>query len=63
MEDEAGKPEFDKRPVWLLRYTGVCVPIYGPHVRGAKARECAGTELNVVVDAETGEVLDAFSYR
>ena len=47
-----------KIPVWIVTYQGVIVPTWGGTKPGI-----AGTELNVVIDAATGEEIGAFSYR
>lgn len=46
--------------VWVVSYKGFCVPIEGPE--GGR-QGCAGEELNVVVDATTGEYQFSYSYR
>jgi hypothetical protein len=46
------------RLVWLVRFTGTPQPVYGP-----RQPKNIATELNVLIDARSGEVLEAFSYR
>lgn len=60
-------------PVWVVRYAGSCVPLFGPPQGGfadrgppapkaAPATEgCAGSEWNVILDAATGRLIVAFS--
>ncbi len=52
-------------PTWIVTYAGVCIPIYGPitdeTTDDAKTQECAATELNVIIDAATGEFVAAYS--
>jgi hypothetical protein len=55
------KPLHKDLLVWILRFEGVCVPVMGPPQPFPP--QCAGTEINVVVDASTGRVLEAYSYR
>lgn len=50
-------------PVWIVSYRGVCLPVMGPVNRIRTPGECAGTQLNSLVNAETGRWLRAFSYR
>lgn len=45
---------------WIVRFTGVPQPIFGP--LGASSAPPA-TELNVVMDATTGAYLEMFSFR
>ncbi len=62
---------FNQRPSWVVTLTGMCVPRFGgfrgawpgSSGDGAPAAACVGTEWNVAVDATTGEMLQAFSYR
>jgi hypothetical protein len=54
------KLDYVDRLVWIVRFTGTPQPVYGP--RGSNHGPFA-TELNVVVDAMTGQVLEMFSYR
>jgi hypothetical protein len=55
---DAGPPIVNDRLVWLVRFTGTPQPVYGPRQPKQPA-----TELNVVIDAATGAVLESFSYR
>ena len=60
-----GIPRHKNLLAWILRYEGVCVPLFGggPFTRRTDEPKCAGSEINVVVNATTGKVLQAFSYR
>lgn len=59
-----GIPRHKNLLAWILRYEGVCVPMFGgPISRSRDDRKCAGSEVNVVVNARTGNVLQEFSYR
>lgn len=59
-----GIPRHQDLLVWVLRYEGVCVPLFGPHFDDQfDDQRCAGSEINVVVNARTGRVLEGFSYR
>jgi len=60
-----GIPRHKNLLAWILRYEGVCVPLFGggPFTRRTDEPKCAGSELNVVVNAVTGNVLESFSYR
>ena len=59
-----GIPRHKNLLAWILRYEGVCVPVIGVSLtETANHRKCAGSELNVVVNAVTGNVLESFSYR
>jgi hypothetical protein len=53
-------PDVRERLVWLVRFTGTPQPLYGPP--GAVAGPPA-SELNVVLDAVSGDVIEMFSYR
>ncbi len=55
---DQGSRVIENRLVWLVRFTGTPQPVYGPRMPNRVANE-----LNVVVDAATGEVLESFSYR
>lgn len=55
---DGGPLVIDNRLVWLVRFTGTPQPAYGP-----RQPKRLATELNVVIDARTGEMLEAFSYR
>ena len=48
--------KYQDRPVWLITYEGVEIPSHG----GSPGYN---TELNVIVEAETGEALRGYSYR
>lgn len=61
---------YDKVPAWIVTMKGMCVPAFGPAVvdvdgetRLAEPPRCIGNEWNVVVDANTGEILLDFSYQ
>lgn len=59
---EAGSPATESDPVvWLVTFKGVETPVFGP--AGASEGVRPATELNAVVDASTGEVLQLFSYK
>lgn len=53
-------PDGSDRPVWIVEFMGACVPIFGRMTGGARP-SCAGTQLNVIVDASDGSILAAFS--
>jgi hypothetical protein len=46
--------------VWELRYSGACIPAFGP-VGGSGQEDQCGQEWDVLVDANTGTFIDAFS--
>ena len=51
-------------PAWIVTLAGVSIPPSGPRREGAKeGRMGTATELNVVVNADTGNYMMAFSYR
>ena len=59
-----GIPRYRNLLAWVLRYEGVCVPVIGVPLTGtADLPKCAGSEINVVVNAAKGNVLQRFSYR
>jgi hypothetical protein len=59
-------------PAWIVSLDGLCIPYHGP-ARGSDATPlpaeliprptCAGSELNLVIDANSGEMIQAFSYH
>ena len=53
-------PIINDRLVWLVRFTGTPQPVFGP---AGREEGVISYELNVVVDATTGSVLESFSYR
>ena len=63
---------YSRVPAWIVSIEGICVPYHGPVV-GSDATPlpagqvlrptCAGSELNLVIDANSGEVIQAFSYQ
>jgi hypothetical protein len=56
----------DHRLCWLVRFTGTPQPIYGGVRPDGKAQadgEPTAEELNVVIDATSGEVLLMFSFQ
>jgi hypothetical protein len=58
-EIESTQGSAPDRLVWAVRYEGVCVESSGP--RGAShSPGCAYLESNVLIDANTGEFLEAF---
>ena len=57
---------YDRVLAWIVTLDGVCVPYHGPVSLSGEAAPrppCAGTELNIVIDATTGEFIQSFSYR
>ena len=48
-------------PVWEVRYHGVCVPAYGPD-QGPREDPCISDFLAILIDARSGEYLEAYSY-
>ena len=54
-------------PVWVVRFEGACVPVVGPAPREGQSPpdlpSCANTEWNVIVNANTGEVIASFGDR
>jgi len=57
-------------PVWIVTFHGVYMPHSGPCMVDVSGREIPSTrdpyvfgDTNVVLDAETGEVLEGFSYN
>jgi hypothetical protein len=56
-------PLFQKIPSWVVTFSHVCVPVYGISTTDAREGACAGEELNVVINADTGELLEAYSDR
>jgi hypothetical protein len=59
-----GPRVIDGRLVWLVRFTGTPQPVFGPMWQGnQEPYPNPAMELNVVVDAESGLVLESFSYR
>ncbi|SRR6266571_4578320 len=59
-----GPPQIKDVPAWVVTVDGICVPafvhnIYAPGPVSA----CAGHEYNVVIDAQTGAVIEGFSFR
>lgn len=56
----------DHRLSWLVRFSGTQQPIYGGYIPGVGAMADSinpATEINVVIDAKTGEVLLMFSFQ
>jgi hypothetical protein len=54
----------DNTLVWAIKYSGVCVPVYGPAPGSDEPHElpdCAGDQLTVLVDASTGEYIETYS--
>ncbi|MBK5228141.1 MAG: hypothetical protein JJE05_06490 [Actinobacteria bacterium] len=54
---------FDRVPVWIVAFDKACVPQHGPALTDTEKTGCRNTEWNVVVNAETGEYIQAFSDR
>jgi transcription elongation factor len=48
-------------PAWLITYSGACVPNFGP--ANDDRSECLGSKWNVIVDAETGDVVVTYSVQ
>jgi hypothetical protein len=55
-----GPPLVVKVPAWLVTIEGVCIPFYGGH---AGAIECGGHQATVVINADSGDVIEEFSYQ
>lgn len=47
--------------VWILRFQNACVPVHGPP--GADLPKCGGAEWNVIVNADSGDFIAAYSDR
>jgi hypothetical protein len=47
--------------VWNVDFAGICTPRYGPDSY-SPGNQCVGNDLNVVLDATTGEFIEAYSY-
>jgi hypothetical protein len=61
-----GELTVDHVPAWVVTLDGVCVPVYGAgSINGSdgysSTEDCAGTQVNVIIDATTGEFIEAFS--
>lgn len=55
---------YEDVPVWNVEVNGLCTPVFGGFNTSSSVREqCATTEQNVVIDAETGEIIEDFGYR
>lgn len=52
---------FDHVPAWFVRFTGVPQPVFGGYGTGGGG--VVAQELNVVLDAATGEYLEMFSFQ
>lgn len=52
------QPVWLDAPVWLVRFGGLRMPVRGPN-----PGRLTWSELDVVVDAETGEVMTGFAAR
>ncbi len=63
--DGVEQPAVHDRPAWIVRFTGTPQPIYGPMGQDGQAVDpgVVATELNVVIDAASGAVIEMFSYR
>lgn len=61
----AGEPlVIESRLVWLVRFTGTPQPVFGGMTRdNSKPYPNPAMELNVVVDAASGQVLESFSFQ
>jgi hypothetical protein len=60
-QGQSGARSWVRIPVWIVTFDDVCVPFFGP--AGGAASGCAGSEWNVVVDADSGEYIQGFSDR
>jgi hypothetical protein len=61
---DGGPRLLDSRLVWLVRFTGTPQPVFGPMWDlNDQPYPNPAMELNVVVDADTGLVLESFSFR
>lgn len=58
---------YEPFPAWVVTFEGVCFgphsAAYNPNGPPAPVETCTNTELNVVVDAMTGERLFSYTYR
>lgn len=45
---------------WIISYEGICVPVFGPMKGTDTTSGCAGSVINVVVDATSGQIVEAF---
>lgn len=52
---------FNQVPAWVVRFTGVPQPVFGGYGTGDGG--VVAQELNVVLDAATGEYLEMFSFQ
>ncbi len=59
----AGLVEFNGSPTWLVSFQGgdTCMPVRGPATYPSGSSPCAGTIVNVLVDATSGDWTDTFS--
>ncbi len=64
-EGPPGPLLYENVPMWVVTYDEACVPVYGPPElrEGLATRPCASSEINVVLDADTGEYIHAYSYQ
>ena len=56
----------EKVLAWVVTLRGVCFPVMGRVFATPPPTPpptCAGTEMNLVLDASTGEFIEGFSYR
>ncbi len=53
---------FNAVPAWIIRFTGVPQPVFGP-LRADGQTPRAAQELNVIVDARTGAYMEMFSFQ
>jgi hypothetical protein len=60
--DGAMAQPFVNVSAWVVRFTGVPQPIFGPYGSTTDGAAVA-QELNVVIDAESGEYIEMFSYQ
>ena len=47
-----------ERPMWIVTYHGVCLPVFGPP--GGDKPDCAGDKWHVVIDATDGKFIEAY---
>jgi hypothetical protein len=63
---KTGELTLDHVPAWVVSLDGVCVPVLGAgSIEGSdssfSADDCAGSQVNVIIDAESGDFIEAFS--
>lgn len=50
---------FQNTPAWVVSFEGISLPSHGPH----GAVTTVNHELNVVIDARTGQYMEMYSYQ